>query len=146
VHKVLEFNCRFGDPEAQVILPLLETDLVDVLVACIDGRLNELDVRWRDEYAACVVVASGGYPVQYERGMVITGIDEAERLADTVVFHAGTRCDDGQLLTSGGRVLGITATAPTLDGALAKAYTGVERVHFDAMHYRTDIGAKGLDR
>jgi phosphoribosylamine--glycine ligase/phosphoribosylformylglycinamidine cyclo-ligase len=142
--QVLEFNCRFGDPEAQVILPLLDTDLLDVIDACMDGRLAEIDVRWRDESAACVVMASGGYPGSYEKGRAIAGIDGAARLAGVQVFHAGTRQQRGALVTDGGRVLGVTATAPTLAGALERAYAGVSRIHFDQAHYRTDIGAKGL--
>ncbi len=142
--KVLEFNCRFGDPETQVILPLLESDLVDTLEACVTGELSDEAVRWRDEYATCVVLASGGYPLGYEKGKVINGIEEAERLPGVIVFHAGTRREDGMLLTNGGRVLGVTAVAPTLRESVERAYAGVARVHFERMHYRTDIGAKGL--
>ena len=142
--KVLEFNCRSGDPEAQVILPLLQTDLVDVLEACVDGRLEELDVHWTDGFAACVVVASGGYPLKYEKGKAIQGIGIAAQLPEVTTFHAGTRREGDQLLTNGGRVLGVTGTASTLKGALDRAYAGVEQIHFDQMHYRTDIGMKGL--
>jgi phosphoribosylamine--glycine ligase / phosphoribosylformylglycinamidine cyclo-ligase len=142
--QLLEFNCRFGDPEAQVILPLLDTDLVDVIAACVDGRLDEIDVRWRDGSAACVVVASGGYPEQYEKGKPIDGLEDAARLPDVTVFHAGTRREDDRVLTNGGRVLGVTATAPALEGALDKAYAGIRSIHFERMMVRTDIGAKGL--
>ena len=142
--KVLEFNCRFGDPEAQVILPLLETDLVDVIEACVDGRLAETALTWRDEHAACVIVASGGYPGSYEKGKAISGLDAAAKRPDVTVFHAGTRRENGQVLTNGGRVLGVTATGSTLRDALDKAYAGLACVRFDPMQYRTDIGAKGL--
>jgi len=142
--QVLEFNCRFGDPEAQVILPLLQTDLLDVIEACIEGRLAEIDVRWADEYAACVVTASGGYPGRYEKGKEIAGLEAAAQLPNVTLFHAGTRRDGTRTLTNGGRVLGVTATAPTLKGALDRAYQGLRSVHFEGMEYRTDIGAKGL--
>jgi phosphoribosylamine--glycine ligase/phosphoribosylformylglycinamidine cyclo-ligase len=142
--QVLEFNCRFGDPEAQVILPLLQTDLLDVIEACVEGRLDQVDVRWADEYAACVVVASGGYPGKYEKGKVITGLEAAAQLPDVTLFHAGTRHDGGRTLTNGGRVLGVTGTAPTLKGALDKAYAGVRCVRFEAMQYRRDIGGKAI--
>jgi phosphoribosylamine--glycine ligase/phosphoribosylformylglycinamidine cyclo-ligase len=142
--KVLEYNCRFGDPEAQVILPLLETDLVEVIAASIDGGLDRIGVQWRDEHAACVVIASGGYPVSYQKGKAIDGLAAAARLPDVNVFHAGTQTEGERVLTNGGRVLGVTATARTLQEALDKAYAGVERIHFDQMHYRKDIGAKGL--
>ena len=141
---VLEFNCRFGDPEAQVILPLLETDLVEVLQACVEGRLDQVEVRCDEGYAACVVVASGGYPIQYEKGKAITGLEEAAALPGVTVFHAGTRREGGRVLTDGGRVLGVTATGPTLKEALNRAYAGVARIDFEQMQYRTDIGAKGL--
>ena len=142
--KVLEFNCRFGDPEAQVILPLLETDLLEVIVACVDGRLGEAAVRWRDEFATCVVAASGGYPGAYEKGKVISGVERAEQRLGTIVYHAGTVRAGDQLLTNGGRVLGVTAVAPTLRGSIDRAYAGIEQVRFEGMHVRTDIGAKGL--
>ncbi len=142
--KVLEFNCRFGDPETQVILPLLETDLVSTMEACVTGDLRAEAICWRDEYATCVVLASGGYPLRYEKGKVITGVEEAEQLPGVIVFHAGTRREDRVLLTNGGRVLGVTAVAPTLKESVELAYAGVARVHFERMHYRTDIGAKGL--
>jgi phosphoribosylamine--glycine ligase/phosphoribosylformylglycinamidine cyclo-ligase len=143
--KVLEFNCRFGDPEAQVILPLLRTDLVDVIEASADGRLDQVNVRWEDAFAACVVLASGGYPEAYEKGKAITGLAEAAALPDVFLFHAGTVRDGERTLTNGGRVLGVTATAPTLREALERTYAAVERVHFDRVHYRQDIGAKGLE-
>jgi len=138
--RVLEFNCRFGDPETQVILPLLETDLLDVLEACVEGRLDEVEVRWRNAFAACVILASGGYPGKYEKGKPIMGIEEAAARPDVLIFHAGTRRDGNQLLTNGGRVLGVTATARTLPGALHKAYRAVEHISFEGCHYRRDIG------
>jgi phosphoribosylamine--glycine ligase/phosphoribosylformylglycinamidine cyclo-ligase len=141
---VLEFNCRFGDPEAQVILPLLRTDLVEVLLACIEGRLDRVEVSWDEGYAACVVVASGGYPVHYEKGKAITGLREASTLPGVTLFHAGTRSEGDRVLTDGGRVLGVTATGPTLKEALDRAYAAVMRIDFEQMQYRTDIGAKGL--
>jgi phosphoribosylamine--glycine ligase len=143
--RVLEFNCRFGDPEAQVILPLLQTDLVDIMQACIDGRLADQAVRWAPRVAVCVVMASGGYPGHYVRGHEISGLDRAAELPDTVIFHAGTRRDDqGRVLTAGGRVLGVTAWASDLPQAIAHAYQAVDCIHWPDVMYRTDIGAKGL--
>jgi phosphoribosylamine---glycine ligase len=142
--RVLEFNCRFGDPEAQVILPLLQTDLVEVMEACIDGRLAQAGVRWQDASAACIVLASGGYPDRYTKGKPILGIEDATGMDDVLVFHAGTQREGERVLTSGGRVLGVAAVGPTLASTLKQAYAAVERVHFEGMHYRRDIGAKGL--
>ena len=142
--QVLEFNCRFGDPETQVILPLLETDLVEIMEACIDGRLAEVEVRWRRQHAVCVVMASGGYPGSYPKGLPIEGLDEAAAQANTMIFHAGTRLEGGRVLTDGGRVLGVTAWDDTLALAKARAYEAVERIHWSGAMYRTDIGAKGL--
>ncbi len=140
--KVIEYNCRFGDPETQVVLPRLESDLYEIFDAIIDERLSEVEVKWRDGGAVCVVCASGGYPVKYESGFEITGIEDAEALGDITVFHAGTKAVDGKVVTAGGRVLGVTAVAESLDAAIKKAYEGVEKVHFDKMHYRKDIGIK----
>lgn len=140
--KVIEYNCRFGDPETQVILPRLESDLYEIFDAIIDERLEEIDIKWRDGGAVCVVAASGGYPVKYETGFEITGISDAELLGDIIVFHAGTKMQDGKTVTSGGRVLGVTAVADSLDKAIAKAYEGIKKIHFDKMHYRNDIGIK----
>ncbi|MEA3375263.1 MAG: phosphoribosylamine--glycine ligase [Chloroflexota bacterium] len=139
--RVLEFNCRFGDPEAQVILPLLESDLVDVLLACLDGRLDETEVRWRSAHTVCVVKASGGYPTDYQVGKTIVGVEDVEALPDTVVFQAGTERKDGALLTAGGRVLAVTGIAPALDEAREKAYAGVERIDFEGAQYRSDVAA-----
>lgn len=138
--KVIEYNARFGDPETQVVLPRLKTDLVTIIESVIDGTLENVDIQWSKEAAACVVMASGGYPVKYEKGKVITGLDENGQLPGVTVYHAGTAEKDGQLVTSGGRVLGVTALAPTLDEALQKAYEAVEKIHFDGAHYRRDIG------
>ncbi|MCD6518389.1 MAG: phosphoribosylamine--glycine ligase [Anaerolineae bacterium] len=142
--QVLEFNCRFGDPETQVILPLLRTDLVEVLDACIEGRLNQVELQWADQFCVCVVMASGGYPGHYEKGYEIQGLEEVAQLADTVVFHAGTQRKDGRVLTAGGRVLGVTAWADDLPEAIKRAYAAVERIHWPNVMYRRDIGAKGL--
>lgn len=137
--RVLEFNCRFGDPEAQVILPLMESDLVDVALACLEGRLDASDVTWRSGHTVCVVKASGGYPVDYDVGKAITGIENAETVPGTVVFQAGTAREDGRLVTAGGRVLAVTGIAPTLDEARQKAYEGLECIQFDGAQYRSDI-------
>lgn len=138
--KVIEYNARFGDPETQAVLCRLESDLFDIMNAVIDGKLAEMDIKWADNAACCVVMASGGYPTAYEKGKEITGMDT---VTDSVVFHAGTaRTEDGKIVTSGGRVLGVTATAPTLDEAIQKSYADVKKIHFDKAHYRLDIGIK----
>jgi len=139
--RVLEFNCRFGDPEAQVILPLLESNLVEVLLACLDGRLDETDVRWRSDHTVCVVQASGGYPIDYDIGKPITGVAEVDGAEDTIVFQAGTKLKDGRLLSAGGRVLAVTTAASTLTEARRRAYEGLERIHFEGAQHRTDIAA-----
>ncbi len=136
--KVIEYNARFGDPETQVILPMLKTDLVDIFDACIDGTLDSQPVEFYPGACACIVLASGGYPGKYETGKEITGLGKLP--ADAAAFHAGTKRDGDRMLTAGGRVLGITAMGKTLDEALAKAYEAVKPVHFDGMHYRNDIG------
>ncbi len=141
--RVLEFNCRFGDPETQVILPLLASDLADTLSDCVEGRLAAAAPRWRSGSAATVVAASGGYPGGYTTGHPIHGIEQAEALPETVVFQAGTRRSaNGQLLTDGGRVLAVTGTGTDLRQALARAYAGIECIDFEGMHYRRDIGSK----
>ncbi|MHB0876647.1 MAG: phosphoribosylamine--glycine ligase [Anaerolineae bacterium] len=141
--ETLEFNCRFGDPEAQVLLPLLDCDLADVLLRCSEGRLDPAQVRWHEGACVCVVMASGGYPGHYATGHAITGIERAEDLG-CLVFHAGTKAGDGGVVTSGGRVLGVTATGTDLGQAIDKAYTGVRAIGFEGAQYRSDIGAKGL--
>ena len=140
--KVLEFNCRFGDPETQVLLPRLESDLLDLLEATIDGRLAEVEAKWSPQSAVCVVLASGGYPSSYATGKAIDGLDAAARTA--TVFHAGTRPENGHIVTAGGRVLGVTAMADDLAAARARAYEAVGKIHFEGAHFRRDIGAKGL--
>lgn len=137
--KVLEFNCRFGDPETQVILPLLETPLEELMLACIEQRLEQMPpIEWKQGAAATVVAASGGYPQAYEKGKVITGIAEAQGLGVTV-FHAGTKLNQ-QLITDGGRVLNVTAIGENFEQALAKTYAGIEQINFEGMYYRRDIG------
>lgn len=143
--KVLEFNCRFGDPEAQVVIPLLESDLVPILQAVVEGRLSQVEARWHPRYALCVVMASRGYPGPYEREKVITGLEGLEGREDLVVFHAGTAEKGGQLVTSGGRVLGVTGWHGSLPRAMEIAYQGVKTIQFeDGANYRTDIGHKAL--
>jgi phosphoribosylamine--glycine ligase len=139
---VVEFNARFGDPEAEVYMRLLDSDLFDILVACASGTLDPKTVSWKTGFAVTVVAASPGYPGKYPKGLPITGIKEAEKLDDIVVFHAGTAIKDGQIVTNGGRVLNITATGATLDEALGKAYAAIKLIHFEGMHYRTDIGRR----
>ena len=138
--KVIEYNARFGDPETQVVLPVLKTDLLDIIEAVIDERLSHLNIEWKDEKAACVVMASGGYPVAYKKGMKITGLDDDGQIDGAIVYHAGTKYENGQFYTNGGRVLGVTALGETLDEALEKAYSAVEKISFNEAHYRTDIG------
>ena len=136
--KVVEYNARFGDPETQAVLSLLDSDLFDIFSACIDGTLDKLDIRWKQESACCLVLASGGYPVSYKKGYPISGLDQVQ---DAVVFHAGTKAaEDGSIVTNGGRVLGVTATAATLEQAIDKAYAAAKPISFQDMHYRTDIG------
>lgn len=141
--KVIEYNCRFGDPETQVVLPLMESDLLTVMNATIDGTLRDTPVTFRDEAACCVVLASGGYPQKYETGKPITGLTDGG-LPGARVYHAGTRREGDTLLTAGGRVLGVTATAPTLREAVDRAYAASEKIAFDGLHKRTDIGARAL--
>ena len=144
--KVVEYNCRFGDPEAQVLLPRMETDLVPVLEACIDSTLADVEVAWKPGSAACVVMASGGYPDAYEKGKVITGLNVANALEDIAVFHAATKAQNGQVVTDGGRILGVTALASDLRSAVDRAYQGVGEIDFNQAHFRTDIGYRALDR
>ncbi len=144
--KVVEYNCRFGDPEAQVVLPLLKTDLADIIEAVYEERLDSLDIEWADESCACVVMASGGYPEKYPTGLPISGFNADGQLPDgkAYVYHAGTKLDGGTFLTAGGRVLGVTATAPTLQAALDKAYEAVGEISFENAHFRKDIGQRAL--
>jgi phosphoribosylamine--glycine ligase len=142
--KVLEFNARFGDPETQVYMPRLENDLVELLTACVDGTLDQVTLKFSSMTAVCVVMASGGYPGHYAKGKVISGLEAAAQLPNTKVFHAGTALADGQVVTSGGRVLGVTAWGKDLRAARAAAYAAVECIHFDGAQYRRDIAAKAL--
>ncbi|MBP3520019.1 MAG: phosphoribosylamine--glycine ligase [Oscillospiraceae bacterium] len=143
--KVIEYNCRFGDPETQVVLPLLETDLLTVMEAVTEGRLREVEVKFSDRHAACVVLASGGYPEHYEKGKAISGLAEGQLPGgEATVYHAGTALKDGALVTNGGRVLGVTATGDTLKEALDRAYAAAGQISFEGLHKRTDIGARAL--
>lgn len=143
--KVLEYNARFGDPETQVILPLLETDLMDLMLASLDGSLDSVNAKWYNKKAVCVVAASGGYPGDYVNGYPITGLDTAGAIEDVSVFHAGTRLDKDAVVTNGGRVLGITAIGDTYSDAIDRAYRAVDVISFHGMHYRRDIGARVRD-
>jgi phosphoribosylamine--glycine ligase len=142
--QVLEFNVRMGDPECQVILPRLQSDFSELCAALCEGRLKNYQAVWGGEAAVCVVIASGGYPGPYSKGKVITGLGMAEEGRNIAVFHAGTRQQGDTLVTDGGRVLGVTATGPDLASAMMLAYEAVQKIHFEGMHYRRDIGAKGL--
>ncbi len=143
--KLLEFNARFGDPETEVYVRLLETDLLDIIDASIDKKLDQIDIRWKNLAACNIVLCAKGYPGQYKKGDVINGVDEAAKESDIVVFHAGTKINDvGELVTNGGRILGISATGNTLDEALVKAYKAIEKISFEGMQYRRDIGKKAL--
>ena len=137
--KVIEYNCRFGDPETQVVLPRLKTDIVDIFEAIDNETLSDLDVEWSDDACACVIMASGGYPKSYPKGIEITGLSNGQ-LDGVTVYHAGTKLQDNKLVTSGGRVLGVTALGDTLENALKKSYDAVEKIHFEGAHYRHDIG------
>ena len=138
--KVVEYNSRFGDPETQPVLSLLDTDLLDIMCACTNGTLDQLDIRWKDGAACCIVMASGGYPLDYKKGYPISGLDSVGE--DVFVYHAGTKLDGDTYLTNGGRVLGVTATAEDLERAIARAYDAVKGISFQDAHYRTDIGRK----
>jgi phosphoribosylamine--glycine ligase len=142
--KLLEFNARFGDPETQVILPRLQTDLAEVLLACAEGRLEELQLSWSSHVAVSVVIASGGYPGDYPTGMPITGIEAAEQIPGVTVYHAGTRVVDGTLVTAGGRVLNVTAVGPDFETAIESAYSAVDRISFEGAFSRRDIGRRAL--
>lgn len=144
--KVVEFNARFGDPETQVVLPLLKSDLAEIMAACAKGTLTSDMVEWSDKAAVCVVMASGGYPASYKKGLPITGLKAANAMDGVVVFHAGTREEDGKILTNGGRVLGVTAVADDIPSAQQKAYDAVEKIHFEGAHFRQDIAWRALRR
>jgi len=137
---VLEFNCRFGDPEAQAIIPLLDEDLGELFAAIADGSAPQRPLRWRDAYCACVILAAEGYPGKHRHGDPILGLDKAAQHADVVAFHSGTGSEHGTFVTTGGRVLGLTGIGPTLDEALESAYAAIDEIQFRGMHYRHDIG------
>jgi len=141
--RVIEFNCRFGDPEAQVVLPLLDADLLEITLACTESRLDQVDVRWKDGAAACVVLASGGYPGKYQTGYPILGLEN--ECANSLVFHAGTKLVDGKIVTAGGRVLCVSGWGSSIRDGLAAAYERVRTIQFEAMHYRKDIGWQALE-
>jgi len=145
--KVLEFNCRFGDPETQAIVPRMDFDLVAACIATADGRLNDVELKWKRDAAVCVVMAAGGYPGSFERGVPIEGLKEAAQLANVTVFHAGTkRAPDGRIVTDGGRVLGVTGLGETIEAAARRAYEGVAQIRFDGAQVRRDIAARARKR
>jgi len=146
VINVLEFNGRFGDPETQVVLPRMNSDLVSAMNACVDGTLADEKIVWSENPATCVVMASGGYPGKYEKGIEISGLDEANALEGVTVFHAGTKSEDGNIVTNGGRVLGVTATASSVKESIEKAYEAVSKISFEGAHFRKDIGKRALER
>ena len=141
--KVIEYNCRFGDPETQVVLPRLKTDIVDIFEAINNETLSDLDIEWDERACTCVIMASGGYPKSYPKGIEIKGLSDGQ-LDGVTVYHAGTKLDGDKLVTSGGRVLGVTALGDTLENALKKSYDGVKQISFDGAHYRNDIGKRAL--
>ena len=143
---VLEFNCRLGDPETQPVLLRLDTDLVDICMAIADEKLSDVNIEWKDEASVCVVLASGGYPGKYEKGKVISGLNDVKKMDDVVVFHAGTAFNNNEIITNGGRVLGVTALGKDIKTAKDRAYEAVKKIHFDGMHYRKDISDKALNR
>ncbi|MFQ6002531.1 MAG: phosphoribosylamine--glycine ligase [Candidatus Zixiibacteriota bacterium] len=138
--KVMEFNCRFGDPETQVILPLLKSDLAEIFMSIVEGDLSFEEVEWKDDFAVCVILASAGYPGKYEKGKQIFGLDKVEHAEDVLIFHAGTKRERGRLVTNGGRVLGVTAVDKNVEKAIHKAYDTVEKIRFDGVQFRRDIG------
>ena len=143
---VFEFNCCFGDPETQTILPRLKTDFTDMALAIIEERLSDIDIEWRQEASVCIVVSSRGYPGKYQKGVVITGLEKVKAVEDIVVLHAGTSFSNKDIITSGGRVVSITATGADIKGAKIKAYNAVEKISFDGMHYRKDIGDNAFNK
>ncbi|MGL5512820.1 MAG: phosphoribosylamine--glycine ligase, partial [Sporomusa sp.] len=143
--KVIEFNARFGDPETQVVLPLLTSDLVDIMEACADGNLADISITWDDKAAVCVVLAAGGYPGNYAKGDIITGLDKAEAQG-AIVFHAGTAAQQDDIITAGGRVLGVTAVADDIRSAVDKVYQAVPEIAFAGMQYRQDIARRAFNR
>jgi phosphoribosylamine--glycine ligase len=144
--KVLEFNCRFGDPETQPVLMRLKSDILEIFDACIENKLDKVKIEWHDDPAVCVVISSGGYPKAYKKGYEISGIDEAEKIEGVKIFHAGTKIVNNKLVTNGGRVLSVTAKGENLSIATNLSYTAVKKIYFKDMHYRTDIAQKALRR
>lgn len=144
--KVIEYNCRFGDPETQVVLPLLDADLVDIFEAVYNGTLADVPIKWKNECCSCVVMASGGYPKSYPKGLEMQGVDDKGQVDGVFVYHAGTKYADGKFYTNGGRVIGVTATGETLQAALDKSYAAVKEISFENAHYRTDIGKRALNK
>lgn len=142
--KTLEFNCRFGDPETQTLLPLLETDLLDILIGVTDAHLDKVEVVWKAQASVSVAIASGGYPGPYQTGHPIDGLEQVAHLSDVAVFHAGTTIQDDHIVTNGGRVLNVTAVGDDFEQARARAYAAVKNIHFDAMHFRSDIGHRAM--
>jgi len=140
----LEFNCRFGEPETQPILMRMKSDIIPILEAVIDEKLDDRFIEWDERAAVCVVLAAGGYPGHYEKGFPINGLDRIDQLEDVIVFHAGTNLKNGAIVTSGGRVLGVTALGDNIKFAIEKAYRAVDLIHFKGMHYRKDIGKRAL--
>jgi phosphoribosylamine--glycine ligase len=143
--KVLEFNARFGDPETQPIMARLDTDLLDIIEAILDGRLSKLEITWKPDSAVCVVIASGGYPGSYDKGREILGLDQAATRNNVIVFHSGTSLRNGRVVTDGGRVLGVTGLGPVIAAAIDNAYAAVRDIAFDGAHFRHDIGARALE-
>jgi phosphoribosylamine--glycine ligase len=142
--KVMEFNCRFGDPETQVILPLLKSDLAEIFLSIADGELSLQDVEWDDNFAVCVVLASAGYPGKYERDKDISGLNRVKQMQDVLIFHAGTKRHGGRIFSNGGRVLGVTAKDKSMEKAIKKAYSAVDKLIFEGMQYRKDIGYRAI--
>jgi len=140
--KVMEYNCRLGDPETQVILPLLKNDLAEIVLSIIDGELELENIEWKDEFAVCVILASDGYPGDYEKGKDISGLDRIKDAA--FIFHSGTKLENGRFKTNGGRVVGVTGKESSLEKAISKAYSAVDKIRFYGMQYRRDIGKKGM--
>jgi phosphoribosylamine--glycine ligase len=142
--RVVEYNARFGDPEAQPLLMRMKSDIVPILAACARGELGDQNIEWFDKAAVCVVMASGGYPAEYVKGLPISGLEDAATMEDVMVFHAGTGLEQGQIVNRGGRVLGVTGLGSTVAQAISNAYQAVEKIHWDNVHYRRDIGARAL--
>jgi len=144
--RIVEFNARFGDPETQAVLPRMKSDIVPIILACIDGTLDKMQIEWTDEPAVCVAMASGGYPGSYEKGKVINGLETVAKMDNVMVFHAGTAKKDDSIVTSGGRVLGVTALGNSIENAIKRAYKAVDKISFDGAYCRRDIGRKALNR